>query len=153
MPAKPPPKKTSILTWEKSSDSLVTVFENALKSLSGTTTRKVFGYPAAFANGYMFAGVFKEQIFVRLGDDDSAALIAQGGLPFEPMPGRQSNKSLVLPARMLRSDADVAAWVSQAYRFATSSPPKPPKASAKVKTAKASRAPKSPKTRKTPKKK
>lgn len=72
------------------------------------TTRPMFGNMAAFVNGNMFAGLFGDQLFVRLPDPERDRVKEEGGKDFEPMPGRAMTgyvclapgwKSRTVPAR------------------------------------------------------
>jgi hypothetical protein len=44
------------VAWKKSPPALVERFEAIVPALSGAERRKMFGYPAAFVGGNMFAG-------------------------------------------------------------------------------------------------
>jgi hypothetical protein len=52
--------------WESPSLPIVARFEKAIAVVPGIRRRKMFGCPAAFVNGQMFAGVFQSSVFVRL---------------------------------------------------------------------------------------
>src|SRR5262245_47132439 len=52
------------------------------------SVRPMFGNLAAFVNGNMFTGLFGNDVFVRLPEDERDAVMKAGGRPFEPMPGR-----------------------------------------------------------------
>jgi hypothetical protein len=69
----------------------------------------------------MFFGVHAVGVFVKLPPDAGEQLLAEGGRPFEPMPGRPMGGFYVLP------DGDVADWVRRSYEYATTLPPKAPK--------------------------
>jgi TfoX/Sxy family transcriptional regulator of competence genes len=84
----------------------------------------MFGYPAAFVNGHMFAGVFQDSLFVRLAEKDRTELIAKhGATPFAPMPGRVMREYVVLPPSIVKSEAKLTAWLSRALRYVASLPP------------------------------
>jgi len=59
--------------------------------------RPMFGNLAAFVNGNLFAGLFGEDLFVRLPADESTAVKEQGGRDFEPMPGRAMKGYVIVP--------------------------------------------------------
>ena len=61
------------------------------------TTRPMFGSLAAFANGYMFMGLFGSDLFVRLPEAERAARMAAGWHGLEVMPGRTMGDYLVVP--------------------------------------------------------
>ncbi|MCI4364159.1 MAG: TfoX/Sxy family protein [Thermoplasmata archaeon] len=91
------------------------------------TVKKVFGQPAAFAEGNMFLGVFGEQLFVRLSEPALAELGKVPGVrPFEPMPGRAMRGYAVLPPSLLTEPGKAGRWVRKSLEFALSLPPKGP---------------------------
>jgi TfoX/Sxy family transcriptional regulator of competence genes len=59
----------------------------------------MFGYPAYFINKNMFIGLFQDQLFVRLAEEQLAALRVK--YPFianlEPIPGRAMKDYFFLP--------------------------------------------------------
>ena len=57
----------------------------------------MFGYPCLFVKGHMAAGLFQEDVFVRLGEPDRAAVLQLGGRAFEPVPGRPMREYVILP--------------------------------------------------------
>jgi TfoX/Sxy family transcriptional regulator of competence genes len=86
--------------------------------------RKMFGYPAAFVNGHMFAGVFQASLFVRLAEKDRMELIQKkGATPFAPIPGRVMREYVVLPPSIVESEARLTAWLWRALRYVASLPP------------------------------
>jgi TfoX/Sxy family transcriptional regulator of competence genes len=111
-------------SWEKAPADLVERFTDAVGSLQGATVRKMFGYPAGFANGHMFTGIFASSWFVRLPDGSRTELASAGGTEFAPMPGRPMREYLVLPDA-LAADADAAMpWVMRALEYTQQLPPK-----------------------------
>jgi hypothetical protein len=122
------------MAWEKSPQWLIDLFGASLPERPGLERRKMFGYPAAFANGNMFAGLFGEVAFARLPPGERAELEAEyGAVSFEPMPGRQMRTYLVFPDAVLEDEALFARLLDQAYAFTAAMPPKvkkPRKASA-----------------------
>jgi len=81
--------------WKKAPPELVKTFEEVLGTIPGAQQRKMFGYPAAFVNGHMFAGVFQASLFVRLAEKES----------------------------IVESEAKLTAWLSRASRYVASLPP------------------------------
>jgi TfoX/Sxy family transcriptional regulator of competence genes len=110
--------------WGKAPAELVERFTQALEGVPGATTRKMFGYPAGFANGYMFTGLFEDRWIIRLPPDGIAELEALGGEPFSPMPGRPMRGYLAIP-RSLVDDADaIQPWLDRALAHVLAMPPK-----------------------------
>lgn len=67
------------------------------------TVRPMFGSVAAFAGGQMFMCLFADELYFRLGEADRAELLAAGGAPLEPMPGRPMREYAALPDWQSRS--------------------------------------------------
>jgi len=110
--------------WRAAPAPLVARFDHAVAALPEIQQRKMFGYPAAFVNGHMFAGVFQTSLFVRLAEKDRTKLIAKhGATPFAPMPARVMREYVVLPPSIVESKAKLTAWLSRASRYIASLPP------------------------------
>ncbi|HJZ92024.1 MAG TPA: TfoX/Sxy family protein [Gemmataceae bacterium] len=124
-PAQKPAGKGKRPKWKAAPPALVAAFEQLVGALPGAQLRKMFGYPAGFVNGHMFAGVFQDQVFVRVGPEDHEQLLSQdGAAPFEPMPGRPSKESIVLPPSVVASEAKMREWIARALAHAAGLPPK-----------------------------
>jgi TfoX/Sxy family transcriptional regulator of competence genes len=120
------------VAWEKSPQWLLDLFAASLPDDPRIERRKMFGMPVGFVNGNLFAGVFQDQIFVRLAPQERAALEAEHGpLPFEPLPGRSSKTYMRLPDEMLEDEGDVAAMLARALRWTAMLPAKVKKAKAR----------------------
>lgn len=121
MPARSPRQMPK---WTKAPPDLVARFAALIEGVRGAQTRKMFGYPAAFVSGHLFAGVFQGDMFVRLSADDQMQLMkTPGARPFEPMPGRAMRGYVVVPPPVLASPR-VRDWLEKAFVHAKSLPPK-----------------------------
>jgi TfoX/Sxy family transcriptional regulator of competence genes len=98
--------------FPKSPPWLIELFDSVQPEVGGTR-KQMFGYPCAFENGQLFAGLFGDGLFVRVSETDRAKLLAIGAEPFAPM-GRESKKSIVLPRAMLEDKEAVKAWLRRA---------------------------------------
>lgn len=98
-------------------------------------TRKMFGFPAAFANGYMFAGLFEDQFIVRLSEHGRDELLAYGGSLFQPR-GRPMKEYLVVPPEIVADPPALSGWVRKALVYVKRLEPKT------TKTAKTGKGPK-----------
>jgi TfoX/Sxy family transcriptional regulator of competence genes len=117
------------MTWEKPSPELVRTLDDAVTSAAQETgvaveLKPMFGCPAYFVNGNMFAGVHQRSVMLRLPEDGRAEVADLGGGPFEPMPGRPMREYVVLPSALLADPATTAAWVRRGADHAASLPPK-----------------------------
>jgi len=118
-------RRLAVSKWRAAPAALVDTFTEAVRPLAGAAVRKMFGYPAAFANGHMFAGVFQSSVFVRLDAGQRAALLRRpGAAPFEPMPGRAMKEYVVVPAAMIETPRELGRWLSRALTYVNGLPPK-----------------------------
>jgi TfoX/Sxy family transcriptional regulator of competence genes len=113
------------MAWTKSPQSLVDLFSACLPDRPGLERRQMFGYPAAFVNGNMFAGLFQDGAMARLPPTARAALEAEfDARPFEPMPGRPMRAYLALPQDILDDEDRLTALLAEAFVFTSAMPPK-----------------------------
>ena len=73
---------------EKARAEDVARFHVLAETVPDADRKLVFGSPACLVGGTMFFGVHAAGVFVKLPEADAAELLAAGGEPFEPMPGR-----------------------------------------------------------------
>jgi TfoX/Sxy family transcriptional regulator of competence genes len=111
----------------KPSDAAKTAFIGLLPTDPSVKTRPMFGNLSAFVNGNMFAGLFGEDLFVRVSPTDEAQIRKQGGKAFEPMPGRAMKGYMVVPASWRKQPDAARAWVSASLAWSRKLPPKKPK--------------------------
>ena len=124
------------MAWEKSSESLIEAFFEALPDDGRVERRKMFGFPCAFVNGNMFTGLHQKDMIVRLPEDARAALLEMPGAGlFEPMAGRVMREYVAVPRAMQGDPEALAAWVAKSYEFAKALPVKIPKKRARKKKA------------------
>ena len=112
------------MAWRKSPPELIARFDRALPSDARIERRKMFGYPAAFVNGNMMAGLHQENVLLRLAEADRAHLAAEGGVPFEPSPGRRMREYMVLPAAAAAEARVMKTWMKRSFAFVASLPAK-----------------------------
>ena len=126
-------KKGGMAKWTKAPEPLVALFARAIEGLPGVEARKMFGYPAAFVNRNMFAGLFRTSMILRLSEEDRRE---SGAKPFEPVPGRPMREYIVVPEKILRSATLLDVWLRKGYTLASSLPPKSAGKKAKVRAKK-----------------
>lgn len=89
------------------------------------TKRKMFGCPCAFVNGNMFAGLFQDEMFLRLNDEDRAAIRKQYDTSlFEPIPGRPMRSYVLVPHYVLKSPRLLNEWMTKSAEYAKTLPGK-----------------------------
>lgn len=112
--------------FEKTPPKVAAAFEAALPR--GAELRKMFGYPAFFSGGNMFAGTFGPNVVVRLPDDERAKALTEGCSKFEPMPGRPMKEYVTVPAKAVADPVALRRWIGRAAAYGASLPAKKPKA-------------------------
>ncbi len=117
----------------KPSAASIERFKAAMPADPRVSLRLMFGNLAAFANGYMFCGLFGDDVFVRLDDDGQARVQGGGGSAFAPMPGRQMRGYVVLPEAAVEDPARLRARLTESLAHTVALPPKEPKAKSKSK--------------------
>ena len=113
------------MAWTKSPPSLIELFDMSVPSAASITRRKMFGYPAAFANGNLFVGLHQNDFIIRLSEKDRARFSAEfGERRFEPMPGRPMREYVRLPEELLADPRRRASWIDLSLRYAEAIAPK-----------------------------
>jgi TfoX/Sxy family transcriptional regulator of competence genes len=134
------------MSWKPSSDATIALFDRLLPTDPRVERKTMFGCPMAFANGYPFFGLHEDRFMLRVGDADRALLIKEfKAKPFEPMPGRKSSQTLVLPEQIAAAPKALRSWCDKALAHALSLPPKkakPKKAKTAAKTSAGAKTPK-----------
>jgi TfoX/Sxy family transcriptional regulator of competence genes len=107
------------MAWTKSSQSLIDLFDRSVPSGNSVSRRKMFGYPAAFANGNLFIGLHQNDFIMRLSEQDRASFVAEfGERTFEPMKGRPMREYVRLPEELLDNARKRAFWIKRSLQYA-----------------------------------
>lgn len=113
------------MEWKKAPPELVALWEEVAPAAPGVERRKMFGYPAAFVNGNMFAGFHQDALVLRLPEDLLAEFMTQSRARFfEPMPGRPMKGYAVAPAELLANKAVISRWLERSFEAAAKLPAK-----------------------------
>ena len=119
------PGANPVKRWKPAPAEWIRVFGEAVGDLPDAEQRKMFGYPAAFVRGNMFAGLHESGLVLRLPDSEREKLLKRvGAKPFEPMPGRPMREYVVAPDDFVAQPAQVKAWLRKAFEYGSSLPPK-----------------------------
>jgi TfoX/Sxy family transcriptional regulator of competence genes len=108
----------------KPSEQSKAAFTKLVPGEPQVTMRPMFGNLAAFVNGNMFAGLFGEDLFVRLSEADSASVRKQGGRDFEVMPGRAMRGYVTVPSTWRTKPDAAKGWIKGALEHTRQVPPK-----------------------------
>jgi TfoX/Sxy family transcriptional regulator of competence genes len=114
-------KKGAMPKWTPAPQEWIDAFDAALPD--SVERRKMFGYPAAFVNGNMAAGLHRDDLVLKLDEKDRAALLKSGGRPFVVM-GRTMGAFVVAPQEFREKPAELETWIAKSIAFAKSLPPK-----------------------------
>jgi TfoX/Sxy family transcriptional regulator of competence genes len=115
-----------LAAWPKTSAKLSSLLEEALAPYPAQK-RMMFGGPAFFAKGNMFAGVHGEHLMLRLGQADREEFLSlPGAAPFGPM-GRPMKEYMSVPESVLGDAAGLDGWLRRSFEYADSLPPRQPK--------------------------
>jgi TfoX/Sxy family transcriptional regulator of competence genes len=113
--------------WKKSPPELIAAFDAAIAGKPGVERRQMFGYPSAFLKGNLLAGLFQDQMMVRLSEADRAkATVEAAARPFAPG-GRPMREYVVLPPEIVADKRKLDAWLKRAIAFVGTLPAKKPK--------------------------
>jgi TfoX/Sxy family transcriptional regulator of competence genes len=107
--------------FTKTPPATIAAFDAATPSRPDVERKTMFGYPALFVKGNMFAFTFGPKIAVRLGE---AARAKAGAAPFEVMPGRAMKDYVAVPAPATKGGAALRRWLAQSLAYADTLPPK-----------------------------
>jgi TfoX/Sxy family transcriptional regulator of competence genes len=111
------------VAWKKSPPELIAAFEKAKPADPSVISRPMFGYPALFLKGNMFAGTYQDKIVMRFGDDRTIPE-AKTAKTFEPMPGRAMKEYVIVPDVVIKSPAKLRLWMDHAHAYAKTLPAK-----------------------------
>ncbi|MCX6638907.1 MAG: TfoX/Sxy family protein [bacterium] len=113
------------MAFPKASKALADHLENALSGFS-VKKKPMFGAPVFWVNENMFAGVFGDNIFVRLSASQKEELFSQfdEAGPFEPMPGRPMKDYAVLPEEVLNNPESFREWLTKSHQHTSTLPVK-----------------------------
>jgi TfoX/Sxy family transcriptional regulator of competence genes len=113
------------MAWTKSPQSLIDLFDKSVPPATSVTRRKMFGYPAAFANGNLFIGLHQNDFIMRLSAEDRTRFSARyGERAFEPMKGRPMREYVRLPQELLTDARKRAPWIKRSLEYAQGIAPK-----------------------------
>lgn len=124
------------MDWKKTPPELAAKFDRAASKDPRIVRKPMFGYPALFLNGNMFAGTFQDKIVARLSEAARTRAINAGAKPFAPMPGRPMKEYVVVPAADVGSPAKLGRWIDRALDYAETLPQKEKRTTAKKATTK-----------------
>jgi TfoX/Sxy family transcriptional regulator of competence genes len=112
------------MDWKKTPPALAARFAAAAPKDPHVVRRVMFGYPALFLNGNMFAFTFRDKVVVRLSEGGRIRAMKAGAKKFGPMPDRPMKEYVALSAADAGKPAAVTKWIAQARTYAATLPEK-----------------------------
>lgn len=111
--------------WKKSSQELVDQFYSVMEGHPKVKLRKMFGYPCAFLNGNMVAGLHEENFTVRLEAKQREEALAKGvGSTFAPMKGRVMREYVALAPEVVSDKERLKSLLAASLAYAETLPSK-----------------------------
>ena len=116
------------MVWKKPNEELSQFLEEKI-SIFNVTKKKMFGFPAYFANNNMLAGIFEDDLFIRLSEPDREEVTSKYDevIPFEPVKGRIMKEYVVLSDSIYNNPEKFQEWLNRSYLYVSSLPSKKPK--------------------------
>lgn len=112
------------MAWKKVPPEHAEAFRKAMPQGPGVELKKMFGCPAAFVNGNMFAGCHEETMLVRVGKNARPAMLKKPGFGEFTVRGRTMGEYVTLPTDKLTDTVYVRRWLLKGYEYASTLPPK-----------------------------
>lgn len=109
--------------FTKTPPDVLAAFEAARPDRPDVDRRTMFGYPALFVRGNMFAFTFGPKIAVRLGAPARVRAAKTGAAAFEVMPGRVMTEYVAVPPSAMKGAA-LKKWLGDALAYADTLPAK-----------------------------
>jgi TfoX/Sxy family transcriptional regulator of competence genes len=110
--------------FHKADAGLADRFRATMADYPDAPVRMTFGSPCAYVNGNMAVGLHGGGWFVRLDPVGTAELVAGGGEPFSPMPGRPMTGYTLLPSSVVDDERRLRGWIDRSLAFVGTLPPK-----------------------------
>jgi len=113
----------------KPSEGAKAAFAKIVPDEPAVTIKPMFGQISAFVNGNMFAGIFGEELMVRLPDPEIEKIKKQGGRDFEPVAGHKMGGYVIVPGdwRAKPPTSLIKRALEQARQMPAKKPNKKPK--------------------------
>ena len=109
----------------RASEESKKVFKGFVPADPRITVRPMFGNESAFVNGNMFFGLFGNDLFVRLSEQDQREFLKnEGAYGLEPMKGRPMKGYVILPKAWWKEPRKVASWVQRSLIWTSQLPEK-----------------------------
>jgi TfoX/Sxy family transcriptional regulator of competence genes len=89
-----------------------------------TSKKKMFGGICYLLNGNMVGGVYKDSIFLRLGEKNAIAALELPNIKDFDITGRPMKGWVMAAQNAFKNDSDLVSWLEKAKKFVETLPPK-----------------------------
>jgi len=89
-----------------------------------TTSKKMFGGVCHLQKGNMLAGVYKDFMILRLGEEGAAAALRRKHVRVFDITGRPMKGWVMVEGKGFRTEKSLREWLEQARTFVLTLPPK-----------------------------
>jgi len=103
--------------WKKVPPELATRFDAALPEADDVVRKQMFGCPAAFVNGNMFAGLQEDRLIVRIPDEAEKRSCV--------IMGRRMKQYAMFSEALGLAPKAMARWLERGYAYTRALPAKP----------------------------
>jgi TfoX/Sxy family transcriptional regulator of competence genes len=111
------------MKMEKTSPQMIEFFNSIIPDARDIQHRLMFGYPSIFINGNLTAGLFGDDMLLRLGHDDRIEFLELPGAHlFEPKPGRPMKQYVIVPATVFDDELQLLGWLQKSLAYGRSLP-------------------------------
>jgi TfoX/Sxy family transcriptional regulator of competence genes len=113
------------MAWKKPSEELSQFLDERMASFN-VKKKKMFGCPVYFANDNMISGVFENDIFIRLSEQERKKISSESDevMPFEPVKGRIMKEYVVLPDSLYNDPEKFYELLRSSYEYVSTLPSK-----------------------------
>lgn len=120
-----------------SADNQIVAYDEALadrvreivQESADPVERKMFGGIAFMVSGHMCVGVIKDDLVLRLGDEEGVAALEDPNVRPMDFTGRPMKNFLYVGPKGTSKEKDLRAWIARGLKYVQSLPPKKGKAS------------------------
>ncbi len=95
-----------------------------LAGVEGVSERKMFGGLSFLQHGNLVCGVMGERLLVRLGEEQTAAAVAEPHVRYMDLQRRPSVNTVYVEPAGCEGDAELRAWVERALDYVGTLPAK-----------------------------
>src|SRR5262249_55895535 len=114
-----------VMAWKKSSDIAVKRFIEALPEVAQGGRRKMFGSEACFVNGGFWAGMYQDDVVIKLpAEVKEAQRELSHAKPFDPMGGRPMKSWWVVPRVVSESPKALSGLLTSTFAVVAMGAPK-----------------------------